>query len=456
MMIVTPSIIFNNKKYPIDESALAPATAELKSHLSTVMNGSGAMVELDGTSYNVDSTKLSSARNEFIAHLGTIAGNGLNITVNGVRYSIDSSKVASVISDLEVVLGKLENPDDGDSEFVAGLYQTGAVALYQEQGADAIKDMLITPWDEFVKRGSVVVDNGVFYTGYALPDNLPEKNEYGFYYDTPYSEYSHYGDSSYIWHEDGSFEGWYEGALVVSCEAGTAVYSQNIIDMSSCDYGVFNVYDDGKVVEQDGWEISVSIKENFAGDLILPNDAGITSMGDYYLNKDSHFFVGHRAFGTCDGLTGVLVPNCVTDISCSSFAECILLNNVVIPNSVTTIGDTAFSDCSSLTGIVIPNSVTSIGECAFSNCSSLTGIEIPNSITSIEYGVFMDCSNLNSVTIPNSVTTIGGAAFCRCPNLTNIIFNGTISQWNAIDKRESWNADVPATKVVCTDGEVAI
>ena len=103
-------IILNNKTFNIDDSALAPATAELKSHLTT-MNGTGATITLGGTEYSIDSTKLSTAMNSFITHLGTIAGNGSKVVVNGVEYGIDATKVAGAISELETVLGGLNNPD---------------------------------------------------------------------------------------------------------------------------------------------------------------------------------------------------------------------------------------------------------------------------------------------------------------------------------------------------------
>lgn len=104
------NIIFNDVNYPIDESSLSAATAELKAHLSTVMNGSGAVINLGGIAYNIDSTKLSTATNDFVSHLGTISGSGSKVVVNGVEYSIDSAKVSSAVSELETVFGNLDNP----------------------------------------------------------------------------------------------------------------------------------------------------------------------------------------------------------------------------------------------------------------------------------------------------------------------------------------------------------
>ena len=58
--------------------------------------------------------------------------------------------------------------------------------------------------------------------------------------------------------------------------------------------------------------------------------------------------------------------------------------------------------------------------------------------------------------IPGGVKTIGPSAFFDCIYLETITFKGTIAQWNNITKGSDWNSNVPATKVICTDGEVAL
>ena len=65
-------------------------------------------------------------------------------------------------------------------------------------------------------------------------------------------------------------------------------------------------------------------------------------------------------------------------------------------------------------------------------------------------------SAITSIIIPDRVTSIGNYAFVGCTSLTDITFNGTEEQWNAIEKGSDWNFSVPATKVVCTDGEVSL
>lgn len=102
-------IILNNKEFNIDDAVIASINEGLKNHLLTTMAGSGATITLDGTTYNVDSTKLATAKNDFVAHLGTIAGEGTKVVIGGVEYSVDSAKVAGAIAGLEGAFGELEN-----------------------------------------------------------------------------------------------------------------------------------------------------------------------------------------------------------------------------------------------------------------------------------------------------------------------------------------------------------
>ncbi len=218
--------------------------------------------------------------------------------------------------------------------------------------------------------------------------------------------------------------------------------------------------------------------------------------------------IGNRAFLFCDNLTSITIPDSVTYIGfnaftgCSSstynvkdnlaylgneqnpylyleyvvdksitsatidsacklignaaFRNCDSLTNIEIPDSVSSIGESAFDYCDNLASVTIGGSVTSIGDFAFSQCRSLTSIEIPDNVTSIGNHAFFYCDSLTNIEIPDSVMSIGGQAFAYCDSLTSITFNGTVEEWNAIEKGREWNDDVPATKVVCSDGEVAL
>jgi hypothetical protein len=85
-----------------------------------------------------------------------------------------------------------------------------------------------------------------------------------------------------------------------------------------------------------------------------------------------------------------------------------------------------------------------------------TSFIIPNDVTSIDSNSFSHSKTLTKITIPDSVTYIGMGAFLWCENLKEIIFEGTIAQWEEIDCRLiAISPDVPAPKIVCSDGEAS-
>ena len=284
------NIPFKGKDYPIDQSLLAPATAELQSHLSTEMSGSGAVINLDGNSYNVDSEKLTTSRNDFVSHLGTISGTGSTIVVNGVGYSVDSTKLDTATTELTTTFGRLSSGGEPVVMRAAGLYETGT-------------DNMTASWDELIADGTVHVDNGVVYT------NL-------------------------------DFDEW-----------------------------------------------SNASSDALTGDLVLPNDGTITSIGDAAYDEDDNF-TGRHGFCLCENLTSVTIPDSVQTISDEAFYGCYGLINITIPNGVTSIGSWAFCECYGLTNITIPDGVTSIGSWAFCVCHALMQVIISGTVTKIGIAAF--------------------------------------------------------------------
>ena len=220
--------------------------------------------------------------------------------------------------------------------------------------------------------------------------------------------------------------------------------------------------------------------------------------------------IGVDAFYNCTGLTSVTIPNSVTYIARGAFVGC-GLTSVTIPNSVTSMDQGAFDNCTSLKSIIIGSgvsnsihgplrgctnlesisvvagnkhyhssgnclinteyeeiiagcknsviptdgSVTSIGSDAFRYRTGLTSITIPNSVCVIRNSAFMYCADLASVVIPNSVTYILDHAFEGCIGLTSITFNGTMAQWNAIEKGYDWDNGTGNYTIYCTNGNIS-
>ena len=131
-------------------------------------------------------------------------------------------------------------------------------------------------------------------------------------------------------------------------------------------------------------------------------------------------------------IRSVVIENGITNIGENAFYGCYNLTSVSIPNSVTSIDGSAFCQ-SGITGIDIPSSVTSIAGGAFQACSYLTSIVIPSGVPTISGFTFEYCNNLKMISIPSSVTSVSTGAFFGCESLTDVYYEGTETQWNAID-----------------------
>ena len=324
----------------------------------------------------------------------------------------------------------------------AGLYETGT-------------NNMVASWDELIANGIVVVNDGALYVGAKLPDNLPEKNEYGFYFGVPYA-YS--PDDVMTFYPDGSLDEFYNGESN-NYPAGSVEYTAGGLYIQMWSWSL-NVTDDGTtIVNEDGYEYSIAQRPyDIAGDLVLTDDNSVTS-------------INSGAFAAQTSLTSITIPDGVADIGEYAFGGCISLKSVEIPDSVTNVGFCAFMACSSLTDIdvsnnntayqsidgnlyskdgqmliqyaigktttefSIPDGVALIESYAFDGCSNLTSVTIPESVTSINWGAFRNCSSLTRVVIPENVTIIDSEMFASCSSLTEVVLPSNLDtiKSNAFD-----------------------
>jgi hypothetical protein len=118
------------------------------------------------------------------------------------------------------------------------------------------------------------------------------------------------------------------------------------------------------------------------------------------------------------------------------------------------IDDYAFAAQTAITELILPDTIETIGSYAFSGCSRLKKVVVPSGITSIPNNCFEGCTGVTELTIPDSVGTIGASAFSGCQKLKNIYYVGTVEQWNAIEKEDTWSDGTRGFNVICTDGEI--
>lgn len=180
---------------------------------------------------------------------------------------------------------------------------------------------------------------------------------------------------------------------------------------------------------------------------------------------------GNEYAASCEKLSGIFIPEGVTEIGDYALAGSENLASVTIPDGVTRLGDCAFYYCECLTSVTIPDSVIEIDPSCFGNCHDLASItykgktydeehyyslcdainlgesgfkvtagvledvsidftefDIPDGVTRIGERAFLNCKNLTRVTIPNSVTKIDEKAFCNCESLTGIIIPESVTK----------------------------
>ena len=80
---------------------------------------------------------------------------------------------------------------------------------------------------------------------------------------------------------------------------------------------------------------------------------------------------------------------------------------------------------------------------------------VPSTVETIDNYAFNYSVRISKVILPKSLTAIGAGLFVNSA-VKELEFLGTKEEWNAIEKGDSWNKYIPATKVVCTDGEEEI
>lgn len=453
------NISFNGADYLIDESDLIATISVLQSHFSTVMNGSGETITLNGTSYNVDATKLSVAKNDFVSHLGTIAGNGSKVKVNGVEYPVDTAKVSDATAELHAVLGgMISGGGEEEDTIAAGLYETGSNYA-----------TLLTSWEDLLANGTVHVEDGVVYTNLdtnewenassdALAGDLMLPHD---------GTITALGDLAWddtIYNEEYDEYGAYTGNAAFG-------YCCNLTDIV--------IPDSVTTIGESAFEGCESLHS-----INIP--AGIATISDY-------------AFSSC-GITSIEIPDSVTTIDCV-FCGCYNLTSITIPDSVTSIGE-AFYECTSLTtiifkgtiaqwndivkdegwnynapisciqcsdgtiqytapglyqtgsnytvllkswadllaegtvhvedGVVYTNSVA--GTSGNASASVLAGdLMLPNdgSITALGDNAFSYCFGLTNIEIPDSITSIGSGAFEGCESLVTTSYDNAVYLGNS-------------------------
>ena len=151
-------------------------------------------------------------------------------------------------------------------------------------------------------------------------------------------------------------------------------------------------------------------------------------------------FIREYAFGNCESLYSVEIPEGVVSIGASAFLNCYALTHVSLPDSLLYIGQNTFGGCSRLEGLV-DNGATYLGNknnnylyLHSTYSKTMTTYEVRNGCKFIGSSSFRDCSSLASIIIPDSICSIDYYAFPDGTSLDGFHQNGAIYLGNNKNK----------------------
>lgn len=206
---------------------------------------------------------------------------------------------------------------------------------------------------------------------------------------------------------------------------------------------------------------------------------------DVLYNKEKTELLVFPAANTASAYT---VAEKVKTIADGTFAGSANVKSITISDSVTTIGANAFLGSRSLESVSIGKGVTVIGSDAFEGCEKLSSIHVSadNTVYCSAEGVlynkaktelikypagnasetfkigagiqnvrvlsFSNAKNLKAVTISKDVKTIGASAFYGCINIAEVYYEGSETEWKAIEIGTNNNAILGA-KITYAGGE---
>ena len=214
--------------------------------------------------------------------------------------------------------------------------------------------------------------------------------------------------------------------------------------------------------------------------------------------------IDNGAFAYCERLEKITIPSSVKTIGETAFYGCKMLEYVELSEGLEYIGDRAFEG-TALWGLSLPSTIKHVGKDILytwvSMASSKDGVLYRNGGSNltmflvgvhdrnknqttytispdtkvIYYNAFRDCNNLEEIVIPYGVTTIcdnafgfslkkitvpvtvtsiGDGAFNLYPE-TEFVYEGTVAQWNAIEKNNPISRIYEDTVIVkCSDGNI--
>ena len=176
------------------------------------------------------------------------------------------------------------------------------------------------------------------------------------------------------------------------------------------------------------------------------------------------------AFSGCTNLKTVNVPKSMTTLSLLAFDNCPSLEQIIVngANMVYSSYKGVLYTRNRANIIMIPEAISGqleiakeveeLDEYVISELKNLNSLvfQADSVLTTIRSYAISDCPELYDLTLPVSLMTIENKAFHNLNNLDDISFNGTVEQFEAIDKAEGWLDVENIYSIHCLDGEYTL
>ena len=115
------------------------------------------------------------------------------------------------------------------------------------------------------------------------------------------------------------------------------------------------------------------------------------------------------AFSYCSGLSDLIIGNNVQIIGNAAFYACDAVGYVTFAKGcvLTEIGDAAFGICNHLKSITLPDRVLTVGQNAFRQCYSLAKADLGAGLSALGNNAFLETPKLTSLIVPDTLEKIG-------------------------------------------------
>lgn len=181
-------------------------------------------------------------------------------------------------------------------------------------------------------------------------------------------------------------------------------------------------------VGREPWDIDNGVLVGYYGKdetVVVPEEVTVIGEGAF-----AHY-------GPQSNMEYIVLHDGITRIGANAFEDCKKLRTIEIPEKVTKIEAETFNNCNALSKVVFHDNVKEIGTSAFCDCDNLYEIVLPRNLEKICYNAFNYAPLTGNVVMYNRLESIEGNAF-GTNAVTKITFHGTASQWESIEKDESW------------------